>query len=84
MLRQKDNMEIVVQVEIRTRRHDAVIFETCRPILEKYKKGTIYRGILEWNNLDVDVRNIESLNEFKKVQKKWMLDQLLVDLNNSL
>ena len=77
MFRQKDNVEIVVQREIRTRRHDAVIYETCRPNLEKYKKGTIYRGILEWNNLDVNVRNIESFNEFKTLQKKIMLDKTM-------
>ena len=62
---------------IRTRRHDAVIFETCRPNLEKYKKGAIYRGVLEWNNLGVDIRNSDTLNEFKTNQKKWMHDQLL-------
>ena len=77
MFRQKNNMELVVQREIRTRRHDAVIYETCRPNLEKYKKGAIYRGIVEWNNLDVNTRNIETFCEFKSVQKKWMLDKTL-------
>ena len=52
MYKQKDNKELVVQREIRTRRHDAVIYETCRPNLEKYKNGAIYRGVLEWNDLD--------------------------------
>ena len=75
MFRQKENPDIVVQREIRTRRHDAVVFETCRPNLEKYKKGAIYRGILDWNELDVATRNIELFNNFKTVQKKWMYDQ---------
>ena len=76
MFRQKENTEIVVQREIRTRRHDAVIFETCRPNLEKYlkKKGAVYRGILDWNNLEADIRNIESYNEFNAVQKKLMYE----------
>ena len=76
MYKQKDNKELVVQREIRTRRHDAVIYETCRPKLEKYKKGAIYRGVLEWNDLDTKTRNIETFCEFKKVQKQWMLDKI--------
>ena len=78
MFRQKENQNLVVQREIRTRRHDAVIFETCRPILEKYKKGAIHRGFLEWNNFDVNIRNINSFMEFKSVQKKWMIDQFVI------
>ena len=78
MFRQKENTDIVVQREIRTRRHDAIIYETCRPNLEKYKKGTMYRGILEWNNLDVETRNIDSFQAFKSLQKNWMYAQLLM------
>ena len=77
MFRQKENKDLVIQRNIRTRRHDAVVYETCRPILEKYKKGTIYRGIMEWNSLDVDTRNIEEFNGFKKVQKNLMMFKTL-------
>ena len=84
MFKQKSNMNIVVQREIRTRMHDSVVYETCRPILEKYKKGAIYRGIKEWNSLDVDVRNIDSFTEFKSLQKKWMLDKTLGNIENPL
>ena len=47
MFKQKDNQELIVHRNIRTRMHDAVVYETCRPNLEKYKKGTIYRGVIE-------------------------------------
>ena len=77
MFKQKENADIVVHREIRTRRHDAVIYETCRPNLEKYKKGAIYRGVMEWNSLDVNTRNIESFLEFKNLQKKWMLNRIV-------
>ena len=43
-------MDLVIQREIRTRRHDAVVYVTYKPNLEKYKKGAIYRGVLDWNN----------------------------------
>ena len=37
MYKQKDNVDLVIQREIRTRRHD-VFYVTCKPNLEKYKK----------------------------------------------
>ena len=77
MFKQKNNDNLLNQRNIRTRMHDAVVFETCKPVLEKYKKGTIYRGVIEWNGLDVNTRNLESYDEFKFLQKKIMLDKLL-------
>ena len=76
MFKQKENQEIVVNRGIRTRRHDAVVFETCIPNLELFKKSTMYRGILEWNNLPVYVRNIKSFDAFKNKQKQELYDQL--------
>ena len=58
MFKQKSNANLIVTREIRTRRHDALIFETCRPNLKLFKKSTIYRGTLEWNNLATIARNI--------------------------
>ena len=76
MFKQKDNQDIVVYREIRTRRHDALIFETCIPNLELFKKSTIYRGIIEWNNLPTGTRNIELLESFKSHQKNEMYEHL--------
>ena len=42
----------------------------CKPELEKYKIGAIYRGIQEWNNLPANTRNIETFDKFNHVQKK--------------
>ena len=38
MNKQQDNVDIVVNRNIRTRRHDAIVYETCFPLFEKYKK----------------------------------------------
>ena len=76
MYKQQNNADIVVNRNIRTRRHAAVIYETCIPALEKYKKGTIYRGIQEWNNLPADTRNINTYNKFKTHQKQWLREIL--------
>ena len=78
MYKQQDNVDIVVNRNIQTRRHDAIVYETSIPLLEKYKKGAIYRGIQEWNNLTVDTRNIDSFQKFRTVQKKWMYDMLFL------
>ena len=74
MYKQQNNMELLVQRWIRTRGHGAIVYETCRPNLEKYKKGTIYQGIIKWDNLDVNTGNIGTFEESKVAQKKWMMD----------
>ena len=76
MFKQKSNQNLVVNRDIRTRRHDAVVFETCRPKLEMYKKGSIYRGVQIWNELPAATRNIDTFMTFKSVQKNEMYDYL--------
>ena len=76
MYKQKENQDIVVNRNIRTRRHDAVVFEMCKPNLELVKKSTMYRGIQDWNDLPANVRNIDNFNEFKILQKLNFSDQL--------
>ena len=38
MFKQKNYDDLINRRNIRTRMHDAVVFETCKPNLEKYKK----------------------------------------------
>ena len=82
MFKKKDNLALVVNRGIRTRRHDDVVFETCRPNLEIYKTGSIYRGVLEWNNVHPDLRNIVQYVKFKEIQKQEMYD-FLPNINGS-
>ena len=42
MYKQQNNDDIVVNRNIRTRRHDATVYETCIPMLEKYLKKRNY------------------------------------------
>ena len=76
MFKQKSNPRLVIDRDIRTRRHDAVVFETCIPKLELYKKGSIYRGVQVWNVLPAVIRNIDTFTTFKAVQKNEMYDYL--------
>ena len=83
MFRQKENEDIVIDRNIRTRRHKAVVYETCIPNLELFKKGTIYRGIVEWNDLSAQTRNIVTYDAFKSEQKQWLENCLpLIDGND--
>ena len=62
--------------EIRTRAHDAPLFNVSIPRCEAYKRSVGYFGSVEWNNLPPATRNINPYLAFKYLQKKTMLDPL--------
>ena len=69
--------------EIRTRAHDAPLFNLAIPMSEAFKRSVGYHGSEEWNRLAPEVRNIESYLEFKGEQKETMLTSLQL-LNQNL
>ena len=73
MYKQKLNVNIVNNRNIRTRAHDALLFTTVKPNNEKYKRNVFYKGALLWNNLPVVERNIPTYEKFKTVQKQKLL-----------
>ena len=76
MFKQKGNVNIVNNRNVRTRAHDAVLFTTSKPNNEKYKRNILYRGALSWNSLPVIERNLENYEHFKLCQKKKLLELL--------
>ena len=62
--------------EIRTRAHDAPIFEIKVPRCEAFKRSVGYFGAEEWNSLPPGLRNTDSYVKFKDTQKKDMLSNL--------
>ena len=56
-----------------TRAKSGPVFNINKPNCEAYKRSICYSGGLEWNNLNSDIRNIDNLFEFKKIQKNWLL-----------
>ena len=62
---------------INTRLHDGPVFNVTHPNSESIKRGVMYAGALEWNDLDADVRNIEEFSTFKKIQKSWMINSFM-------
>ena len=80
MFKFKKNVSYLVNNDnknINTRLHDGPVFKVTHPNSEPIKRSVKYAGALEWNNLDADVRNIEDLFKFKRLQKSWVLNTFL-------
>ena len=62
--------------EIRTRAHDAPLFNITIPRCEAFKRSVGYFGALSWNELTPKIRNTDTLLAFKQIQKLKMLSPL--------
>ena len=69
----KGNVRLLNNREIRTRAHDAPLFEVSIPRCKSFKCSIGYFGAVSWNNLSPDVRNTPNYLAFKHVQKLKML-----------
>ena len=72
----KDRPELMNVREIRTRAHDAPLFNVTMPCSEAYKISVGYFGSTEWNNLKVKHMNIDLYLAFKYHMKQAMLEPL--------
>ena len=72
----KQNVQLLNNREIRTRAHDAPLFEISIPRCEAFKRGIGYFGAVNWNELPPAVRNTATFLAFKKLQKENMLRPL--------
>ena len=73
--------ELINTREIRTRAHDAPLFDVTIPRCEAFKRSVGYFGSVEWNNLPPATRNINPYLAFKYLQKKVMLEPLALIQN---
>ena len=64
MFKQRTNMSKVNIRVTYTRTHDALLFNTERPLSEK--KKNLFKGAMLWNLLTVPIHNIESYNCMNK------------------
>ena len=65
MFKQKNNVDIINNRQVNTRAHDALLFITSRPNSEKYKLNVYYKGALEWNNMTIFERSMDTYEELK-------------------
>ena len=78
MYQRKDRGHLVDVREIRTRAHDAPLFQIDHPLRETFKRSVKYAGAITWNNLPTGVRNIEGFDRFKNFQKKTLKEAVPV------
>lgn len=76
MFKRLSNSNYIDNRELITRYHDAPLFKIERPNCELYKQSIKYKGSIEWNNLDSNIRNIASYIAFKNYQKNWLTNTL--------
>ena len=81
MFCRKDNRALLNTREIRTRAHDAPLFNIAIPRCEAFKRSIGYFGASIWNGLEPQVRNTDSYLAFKYLSRKRMLHPLtLIDI----
>ena len=71
--RKADKPALLNNREIRTRAHDAPLFNVNVPRCEAFKRSVGYFGSVLWNELTPKIRNTNSYLEFKLKQKKEMI-----------
>ena len=78
----KSRVHLLNNREIRTRAHDAPLFETSIPRCEAYRRSVGYLGATKWNNLPPGIRNTATYLAFKNLQRERMLRPLsLIQIN---
>ena len=77
MYKHKGNIFIVNNRNVRTRAHDAVLFQTTKPNSEKYKKNVFYKGALAWNSLNVQVRKAQTYMNIKNILNQQLITALV-------
>ena len=73
MYKKKECIEMLDIKNVNTRARKAPIFKTIIPSCEKYKNSVLYKGAIKWNSLPAEVRNTDTYDSFKNLQKRNML-----------
>ena len=76
MYKRQGRRDLLNTREIRTRAHDAPLFEVSIPRCEAFKRSIGYFGSTAWNSLCPTTRKIDSYLAFKFLQRKSMLSPL--------
>ena len=78
MYKRQGNVTLLNRREIRTRAHDAPLFNVPIPRCEAFRRSVVFHGSNSWNNLSVKTRNSESYAAFKNIQKCTMIAPLKI------
>ena len=73
MFKKKTCIHLLDIKQVNTRARAAPLFKTIIPKCEKYKNSVFYKGAINWNSLPVSIRNMDTYDSFKNLQKKKMM-----------
>ena len=72
MYKRKENPVYIENAQVNTRRHDAVMVKSVQANYTLVERSIFCKGAKEWNNLDLNQRNIPTFERFKAFQKRWL------------
>ena len=72
--RLKDNIDLIDNRDIPTRRHEGVVFKIPKHNHFKFLRNPYYRCMIEWNRLPVNISLIFLKNKFKQEVKATILN----------
>ena len=78
MYKRLSRKDLLNNREIRTRAHDAPLFSVAIPRCEAFKRSVGYSGSVAWNDLSPVLRNTTTYVEFKNIQKRSMLQPIVL------
>lgn len=59
--------------DLQTRSADVPSLSLARPISEQFWRSLYYQGVVDWNNLSLDLKNSPSLESFKIKLKRQII-----------
>ena len=76
MCSRKDDPKYLDTGRTNTRARDAALVKVIPPKSSVFERSFLYKGPIEWNNLDVGSRSIVNKAMFKGHQKRWLKDSV--------
>ena len=72
MYKRSKNKKYLAPKTVNTRIHQAPVLTVPKSDTNALDRSILVKGGVEWNNLDLENRNSESYDSFKRKQRKWL------------
>ena len=72
MYKRSKNKKYLATPKANTRLHQAPVFVVPKSDTKTLDRSILVKGGQEWNNLDAEIRNLETYSSFRWAQRKWL------------
>ena len=72
MYKRSKNKKYLAPRTVNTCIHQAPVLTVPKSDTNALDRSTLVKGGVEWNNLDLENRNSETYDSFKRKQRKWL------------